>query len=165
MQMGLPVSIRASAAVARGECYEAVLALAQLPRLHGVVQEAAEGFAVRLQFSQARQQWRLDGQLNARLALQCRRCDALYEHLLEADIALRLVRTEAEERALLADCEPYWVEQDEVHLVELVEDEILLALPMLPRCRVCEESVQAQPRAAQNTEARRESPFAVLKKM
>lgn len=163
--MGLPVNVRVSSAVARGEQYEALLGLAQLPRLADVVRELPQGLSVRLRFSGGPGQWSLQGRLSADAGLQCLRCDAAYVHRLEADVALRLVRTEAEERELLETCEPYRVEQDELNLVELVEEEVLLALPMLPRCGACEANVQAQPQAAQNTEVRRENPFAVLKKL
>jgi uncharacterized protein len=50
---------------------------------------------------------------------------------------LRLVGSEAEERRLLRECEPYLVEDDVLPLQEIVEEEALLALPIAPRCPAC----------------------------
>jgi uncharacterized protein len=47
------------------------------------------------------------------------------------------VHSEAEERRLLHDCEPLLVEDDTVPLHEVVEEEVLLAIPIAPRCSTC----------------------------
>ena len=48
--------------------------------------------------------------------------------------ALRLVNSESDEQAVLEQDDPYLVQDDQLPLRDLVEDEVLLALPMLPRC-------------------------------
>src|SRR3546814_8193390 len=72
-------------------------------------------------------------------------------------IDLRLVETEEEEQAVLHEADPYLVQDDRLPLREIVEDEILLALPMLPRCESCENVVQASPQPkAEDETVRRE---------
>lgn len=73
---------------------------------------------------------RLVGRLAGRLLLRCERCLRPCEWVFDLPVALRVVRSEAEERRLLASCEPLLVEGDWLALHALVEDEILLALPI-----------------------------------
>src|SRR3546814_6525071 len=87
--------------------------------------------------------------------------DARIAWPLQIDIDLRLVETEEEEQAVLHEADPYLVQDDRLPLREIVEDEILLALPMLPRCESCENVVQAspQPKAEDETVRREVNPL------
>jgi uncharacterized protein len=78
------------------------------------------------------------------------------------------VFSEAEERSALADAEPLLVEDDRLPLRQIVEEEVLLALPMLPRCESCENVVNQALASSQGREqeapAPRDNPFAALKR-
>lgn len=101
---------------------------------------------------------------SAELALTCQRClKPVHEHI-DIDRWIRFVDTEAEAAALDVDSD------DDVlalprHLDarELIEDEMLLALPLVPRHEVCPEPL---PLAAEEEdaepEAERPNPFAAL---
>ena len=112
---------------------------------------------------------RLHGRIAGPLMLECRRCGAAFAHELDLAVDLRLVFGEAEERAALADAEPLLIEDDRLLLRQIVEDEVLLALPMLPRCQSCENVVNEPAATAvrspeQEAPVPRNNPFAALKR-
>jgi uncharacterized protein len=104
--------------------------------------------------------YRLDLDVSGRLVLRCQRCLGDLSHDLAVDAALHLVRAGQK----LPEDE---LENDEIDAIEvageldvlsLVEDEIILALPIAPRHEECGAS---RPKELDGG-ARRESPFAVL---
>ncbi len=162
--MPIPQKIRVSTAVARREHYVGELALSALPKLTGLLADDAGVMQVDLLACKIMGIPALTGMMEGKLHLECRRCDKPYEAALRHELDLRLVSSEEEEQRLMQDCEPYWVQDDELVLRDLLEDELLLALPMLPRCDSCENIVNGAAEAAPAQEPRRENPFAALKK-
>ena len=75
----------------------------------------------------------LEGTLCGDLALRCVRCLESIRWVIDLSVRLRVVRSETEERRLLDQCEPLWLEDDWLPLHALIEDEILLELPMAPK--------------------------------
>lgn len=170
--MSVPRSVRLSAAIAQESHLVGELQLAELRRLRdgcaGV--EAPGSLAIDLRVDACAGWPRLHGEVRSRLMLECRGCGCTYEWPLRLALDLRLVEREEDERALLADAEPYWVQNDQLPLWELIEDEALLAMPMLPRCETCENAAQAAPQQiAEEGPVHRdqspvEHPFAALKR-
>ena len=100
-------------------------------------------------------------QLRTRIALECQRCLAPVETALEVARALRFVAGEDQAAALDAESEEDVLALTRsLDLRELAEDELLLALPLVPRHADCPLPLPSEPRAATQ---RQESPFAVLK--
>ena len=64
----------------------------------------------------------------------CERCAATYDWSFDIDVDWRLVESEAEEQRLLAECEPVLIEDDWLPVRQLIEDEVLLAVPVMPVC-------------------------------
>lgn len=163
-EMGIPQVVRASGAVAQEERYHGELPVQALERLRESLATPDAVLQVRLQAKSLGGYPQLSGSITGRLPLQCRRCDKLYEWPLDVHLLLRLVENEDQERALMQDSDPYWVQDDQLPLREIIEEEVMLALPMLPRCETCENIVQAAPVAkADDAPVRRENPFAALK--
>lgn len=101
----------------------------------------------------------------AQVALTCQRCLKPVQEVLNIDRWVRFVDTEAEAAALDADSD------DDVlalprHLDarELIEDELLLALPLVPRHEACPEPLAhaADDEPADEAEEERPNPFAKL---
>lgn len=163
--MSIPQRVSATRAVQQGEHYQGRLSLALLPRLAAAVAGSAGEIEADLRFErEGRLHW-LQGNLGGTLGLECRRCLKPFDWRLQVPVRLRLVYSDAEESAALAESEPLRVEESgELALREVVEDEVLLGLPMMPRCQTCEneELPVAQPPAAE-PEVRR-NPFAQLKR-
>jgi uncharacterized protein len=103
---------------------------------------------------------------SANVALTCQRCLKPVQEDIDIDRWIRFVDTEAEAAALDVDSD------DDVlalprHLDarELIEDELLLALPLVPRHEACPEPLpvpDAAEASAAEEEAERPNPFAAL---
>jgi uncharacterized protein len=106
----------------------------------------------------------MNGKIDGTVQLVCQRCLKPFQWPFDLDVQLRLVRSDAEAAQLLQDCEPYEVREDVLPLQEMTEDEVLLALPLMPRCKTCENAVHsAEP--PQPDEPKGSNPFAALKKL
>lgn len=131
----LPLHASAARAIAARQRFAGELPLARLARLAAQLADRNGSLAVVLEAGKddAGAAW-LRGEIRGELQLTCQR--GLHPFAWRADLrpALRLVTSEAEEARVLKDCEPYLVEDDRLPLRDLVEDEVLLALPMMPRC-------------------------------
>jgi uncharacterized protein len=132
---GIPLRVKASQAVLRHEAFAGSVPLAKLPRLAASLAESSGTLQVELQATRdgEGQDW-LHGEIRGRLPLTCQRGLHAFDWDCDVALSLALVESEAEEEKLLKDAEPYRVEDDELPLRDLVEDEVLLALPMMPRC-------------------------------
>lgn len=131
----IPPSVVASKAVARRERYQGAIGARQLPRLRAVLADDSGVLEVALELGRDGEGigW-LQGRITGTLALTCQRGLHPYDWPCAVDLRLRLVASEAEEQAVLEHDDPYLVQDDRLPLRDLVEDEVLLALPMLPRC-------------------------------
>ena len=131
----IPQRVKASQAVARHEAFSGSLPVSKLPRLAASLAEPGSQLQVELQATRDEegQDW-LHGEIRGRLPLTCQRGLHAFDWDCDVALSLALVGSEAEEQRMLKDCEPYLVEDDVLPLQEVVEDEVLLALPMTPRC-------------------------------
>lgn len=127
---------------------EGALPVTDLPRLHEAVHEAAdvgslepvawhlEG-TLREPVGAAPQPW-LHVFARARLALVCQRCLAPVDEVVEADRWFRFERDEDAASALDAEVdEDVLVLGGRFDAIELIEDELLLSLPLVPRHADC----------------------------
>jgi len=110
----------------------------------------------------------LEGQVCCSLQLRCQRCMQPMTFPIDVTFRLALVESEAEIDALGEQYEPLLLEDDLVSIADIVEDELLLALPIVPRhaedeCQLINPA--AEPVEQQATEpepSREDNPFAVL---
>lgn len=129
----LPQRFKASEAVARRQQLEGVLAVAQLPRLSEALSGAADLLTVSLQFRpHPRSVGRASGSIRGLLPLTCQRSLQVFMWPLDITFDWVMVRDEAEEERLLADADPVMLEDEQLLLHEAIEDEVLLALPLIP---------------------------------
>lgn len=89
----------------------------------------------------------MQGRLSGELRLVCQRCLEPFALPIGHPLELVLVETEAEAGLVPEELEPLVVgEQRGVHAVDLLEDELILALPLVPRCgdfgHICEPAVE-----------------------
>jgi uncharacterized protein len=130
----IPQQVSADKALTNGQSYAGTVALSQLPRLKAVVARADAELEVELQAERDKRGAWLRGAIRGRIPLSCQRGLHEFEWPCELEVELRLVRTEAEETKLLKQYEPFLVQDDVLPLHDLVEEEVLLALPIVPRC-------------------------------
>ena len=95
--------------------------------------DCSEAIRVRLQFRFDGQGLLLmDGELAAGVTVACHRCSEPVRIGLESDFSVVIAASEAEATRLSAAHDVLCVDGDEAGIVELVEDELILALPERP---------------------------------
>ena len=100
---------------------------------------------------------------STRIALQCQRCLHPVDTTLEFDRRIRFVRGEEEAATLDADLEDDVLALTRaLDLRELIEDELLLALPLVPRHELCPTPLSVAEEDAPQSPDDRPNPFAVL---
>lgn len=118
------------------------LALAELPRLAALLDHADGMVNVALEAGIDGDGLRfIRGRLQAEVELVCQRCLGSLRLPIVATVSLGLARGEAEFDRLPDEYEPLLVPERDIAIASLVEDELLLALPQIPRhedARDCE---------------------------
>jgi len=132
---GIPKQVSAARAISANQRFSGSLPIAQMPRLAAQLADKAGQLDVDLAAGKDRTGalW-LSGEIKGELSLTCQRGLHPYAWTCGLTPRLRLVTSEAEEARVLKDCEPYLVRDDVLPVRELIEDEVLLALPIVPRC-------------------------------
>lgn len=73
---------------------------------------------------------RVRGSVRMRVALQCQRCLAPVERTLDVQIDICVVASDAQASELADELEPFVLDEETVSIVDLIEDDLLLALPI-----------------------------------
>jgi uncharacterized protein len=138
MSNALPDHIDPWRAAKNGLSFGGTLPLERFPRLLevGIVDEGETLARVEYQLDFGRNAQRhliLEGRARVRLRVRCQRCLSDLWLDLDAPLALRLVRIEPTGEASETGYEPLVVTDDVIDPRELIEDELLLAIPPFPR--------------------------------
>ncbi len=101
--------------------------------------------------------------LHADVSLVCQRCLGPVQYAIEVERLLGVVTSEAQAERLPAIYEPLFFAEEPLFLREVVEDELILSLPIVPRHKE-DECAPATTEAGTDNKAgsARENPFAVL---
>jgi uncharacterized protein len=145
------------------------LPLRQFQRLRQVLADDTGELAVKLDFE-------MDelgvpvmvGHIQAVLLLKCQRCLEAFSFPIDIRIALAWVKTGQEADKLPLRYEPYIVEETPLQLNDVIEDELLLALPQIPMHPEadCPASKLLKQRDKVTNESEpKDNPFAVLAKL
>lgn len=156
--MSQQLAIDSFAFARNGRVLEGTLAVSDLERLHDLLAEVEGEVRFRVQGVKGEQgQAQLRLTASATLPLACQRCLGAIDVAVEVDSLLELVPEGAElsQDELEDDSKDFLPVAGELDVAELVEDEVLLALPVAPRHEKC-----SLPGATEAGE--RISPFAVL---
>lgn len=132
---GIPKFVAAAKAVATRQRYVGALAVAQLPRLVAQLADRTGDLQVELEAGKdAAGRAALRGTIDGELSLTCQRGLHPFRWPCHVATSLRLVTSETEEEQAMEEAEAHLVQDDQLPLRDIVEDEVLLALPMMPRC-------------------------------
>lgn len=111
--------------------------LADLERLKTLVIPDSDQIVVTLTFGVDKQGEQnvtfVKGHLKTQLKLQCQRCMEPFNYEIMSDFTLGIVKDLDEAQGLAAPYEPALVKDGMLALRELIEDEIILNLPIIPR--------------------------------
>ncbi len=130
----LPELIDPWRAVEAGAEFRGSLPLARMARLRKSLREPTGEARFRLTFTRDPEgRGVLDGEIEAPLILTCQRCLEALEFPVLTTLDLVLVSGLDEAGLLPEDLDPLLVPEEPLRLADLIEDELLLALPQIPR--------------------------------
>ena len=136
----------------------------ELPRLLEAV-VSVEDAGVELDFTRDQEhRFVVDGRYNLRVTMSCQRCMQPVQESLSGEVHVGVVWDEERAAALPKRLDPWLVSSESADLYELMEDEFLLALPIV--AYHTEEDCAA--RGSFSTvghEVARENPFSILAKL
>ncbi|MGH8183199.1 MAG: YceD family protein [Rhodanobacteraceae bacterium] len=133
MSASLPASLDAERMVAGRRSFEGALPVAELPRLVEALAKDSGEIAYNLDFEQGQLGGpELHVRLAARLTLECQRTLQPFEWPVEVDTRLGLLADEGDAAALPGECEPLLLDHGSLQPRRVIEDELLLALPLVP---------------------------------
>ncbi len=111
----------------------------------------------------------LTGEIQAHLTLVCQRCLEPMDWPLQLSLALAFLRPEEDEAGIPGPYDPFVVDVLPIRLTDMIEDEIILALPSIPRHELAQcpaskwlqdnEPVADRTATAEN---RKDNPFSIL---
>jgi uncharacterized protein len=159
----LPERIEPLAMAEAGREFSGSLELAGLARLAPLLstQQGALSVTLLLDRDEAGTRY-LAGRVTGQLQLECQRCLGAMEFALDSEFRLGLVRGEEEAARLPSGYEPLLVGTEPMPLAEIVEDEVLLALPIVALHRDPHPCAARQHQEPLPEGEQRENPFAVL---
>lgn len=158
----LPRRVVARKLAARGQVLSGSVATAELHRLAATVLATEAVVEVDLAFAPGDAVAEIHGHMRVGVILTCERCLEPVEIALAAAPALGLVRSDEDAAQLPARLEPCFVPAEELDLFDLVEEELLLALPIVARHQeACGWLGSLDPVAPETAE----SPFRVLERL
>lgn len=145
---------------------EGVLALAALPRLAAALTDTKGMVTVILQAGiDSHDRPHITGCLQTEVVMECQRCLAPLTWPLNVTVHLGLAHSEAEANRLPDEYEPLLAAEGLISVADLVEDELLLALPQIPLHadrRQCVATDFRAPSSERADHAKRVQPFAAL---
>lgn len=119
-------------AVARQQLH-GELEISRLTRLGELLSSSKGKLNVKLDFDvDLNKVHHVTGTIDAELSLCCQRCLDAMQWPLHVDVSLAFIAHEHQADELLAEYEPYLLQTTPIVLSDLIEDEILLALPQVP---------------------------------
>lgn len=163
MQTQMPETLNFVRQVELNRTFDGVYPLSKLARLGETLLSNEGDVTVKLEFSYKVGFACLKGSVSAKVLVECQRCLKPMETELFGGFKFALVSSEDEFDLLPEEFEPYLLEGEEQSVIDLIEDELLLSLPMVTvhdnACSVFmtkqEKAIKAQKEAAH--------PFAALK--
>lgn len=147
-----------------GSIYEGVLLAEDLPRVADLVHSIDE-IIVRLAFHVDEQGERaVNVEISGSVSVICQRCLKPMDHKVKIDSLLAIVRDEEEAKQLPGRFDPWIVEEVEADTYELVEEELLLNIPVVAYhdFDCVDASLFKAGEIEQEQEEPRENPFQVL---
>ncbi len=109
----------------------------------------------------------LEGALEAVIQLGCQRCMEPMDITIESQFQMALIEDEAEEDLLPDPYEPLLVDEKTFSLLQFIEDELILAIPVVASHAAdqCSATQYLQDSTELEPEAERENPFQILEQL
>ncbi len=132
-----------------------------LVRLAELLENNAGDVAVDFAFEKKGRIATVHGAIKAELALVCQNCLKRLDWRVDIPVNLGVVSSREQADRLAEEFDPLWLEEDRLALKDIVEDEILLALPDFPKHQTQCLARGSEPPAA-DVATRSDNPFSIL---
>jgi len=166
MSAQLPVIVDPLFMVKREFAWSGELETGGMERLATHVSGAAEPISATLEFGREHGKARIRGHVQGQVEMICQRCMLPVTISFDQSFCLGLVQSQAEEERLPEDWEACYINDAEMYPVDVLEEEILLALPLVARhedVNCAGDPAQTDPESEQAQEQeKRPNPFDVL---
>jgi len=146
-------------------CFDVELPLTELPRVRPLLAEPAGLARGRVCFDRVRGLAVADVQVAATPRLRCERCLGPMQWPVSASGRVALVADAAEADRAPAELETVLAPEHRLAVRDLLEEELLLALPLVPRHADACAAQGAAPSDAQAGDEKRQRPFADLQQL
>ncbi len=160
--MRLPELIDPLHCVAKGRHWEGRLKLARLPRLLEMITNPGEEVTVDLRFERQGRVAAITGSVRGELEVTCQRCLEPLRIAVDSPVSLGVVTSIEEGDRLPEAFEPLLLEEERIPFSDIVEDELILAIPDIPKHRHCRPAKTRSEDAGAGEQARGDHPFAAL---
>jgi len=169
----LPVEIDPFRLVEQGRVLDGRIPVSDFPRLKDQLFEGADDASdsiinVHLEFTRTNTRLPVvKGTISSELQMTCQRCLKGKNELFETKLEVVLVSSDAQANKLQEGFDTWLVEEQQIFLRDFIEDEILLALPLViahDECDAARKLIEALPEDEIDEPAREDkNPFAALK--
>jgi len=164
----LPITLDVRKAAARGVTVSGVLRLSELTRLMAALASDRGHIEAKIDCDRDEEnRFVAEVKVQAEVEVLCQRCLESMPITLATDNRLAIVGDDDKAKQLPSHLEPWVVEEDQGELWLLVEDEIMLGLPIVSyhESKECKEILKGYNTPAPVAEEVRENPFNVLEQL
>jgi len=144
--------------------FNGVLPLSKMPRLLEMLLVKEGGVKFGLKFGKEGKIASVTGTIDAELVLQCQCCLGPIAWPVHSRVSLAVVASLDEADLLPENYEPLLLEGETIALADIVQDELLLAIPCVPQHDHCGTVPQGK-KAPEPKAPERTNPFAVLSEL
>ena len=164
MSPDLPLTIAPARLARKGESIQGQYAIPDLQRLEELLHDQSGHVIFQLDFNrdEDKNQVFITGRVEAQVNIVCQRCLGRLRYTINNPVYLGIVSDSTEAGKLPDECEPLVLAGDSANLLAIVEDEVLLALPITAMHK--EEECDATEYLAKLRQKSRNNPFSILKK-
>ncbi len=168
-QTELPLTIDPFRAAGRAQQLAGRIAIADMARLAESLAASTGSAVVRLAFDTDEAKVpHVNGELVADLQLECQRCLQSFTHQIVSQFRLGLLHSEADAANLSPSYEPWVVTAGELILRDMIEEELLISLPIVPMhdaasCPVGAAQLDSSDPLSDESQAH--NPFSVIEKL
>ena len=143
--------------------YKGRIPLKSMERLLDIVKNQDDFAAFELNFAKSGKLSTIDGFIGAKIRLECQNCLEQLEISVNSGVKLAIVLSIEEAGLIPDDYEPLLCNERTIEFKDIIEDEILLSIPVIPKhqedCLIRQED---ETKTEFNGEPRKDSPFSVL---
>jgi uncharacterized protein len=142
------------------------LSLKDFGRLRDMLFDTDGNVVIDLFFSREGRLAKIEGKIETHLQLICQNCLQALDWPVQAVVRLGIVNSLEQVDRLPPDFEPLFVEEEKILLQDIVEDELLLNLPLYPKhsesCTIQDTDSREPSQPEANRQSRQDNPFSIL---